>query len=306
MQLRVTHETRYAYTPAVQTAQHVAHLRPLVTHSQQLLAHELRVQPPPDQRSDALDSHGNCRSFFSLQTRHERLVVTARSVVRIRAPDWPAHDWPWEQVRALYQYRAGCRWEPSAEFVFASRHAPFDPAFADYAQPSFPPGAPLLAATLDLTRRLHRDMRYDSRATEVNTPALTALRQRRGVCQDFAHIAIACLRALGLPARYVSGYLLTQPPPGRPRLIGADASHAWFAVRLPAAPNDAAAATWCDFDPTNDRCAGADYVTLAIGRDYADVAPIRGVLHGGARHTLSVAVTVEPWDEPGTDREAGI
>ena len=304
MQLRVTHETRYAYTPAVQTAQHVAHLRPLVTPSQQLLEHDLQVQPPPDQRSDALDIHGNCRSFFSLQTRHERLVVTARSVLRTEEPRWPAHDLPWEQVRALYRYRAGGGWEPSAEFVFASRHTPFDGEFLDYAQPSFPAGAPLLAAVLDLTQRLHRDMRYDARATEVNTPALVALRQRRGVCQDFAHIGIACLRALGLPARYVSGYLLTQPPPGRPRLIGADASHAWFAVRLPPATDIAAPATWCDFDPTNNRRAGADYVTLAIGRDYADVAPVRGVLHGGARHTLRVAVTVEPWDEPAAERRA--
>ncbi len=301
MLLRVTHETRYAYTPAVQTAQHVAHLRPLVTPAQQLLEHELQVQPKPDQRSDALDIHGNCRSFFSLQARHERLVVTARSVLRTEEPRWPAHDVPWEQVRALYRYRAGGGWEPSAEFVFASRHAPFDAEFLDYASPSFPAGAPLLAAVLDLNERLHRDMRYDARATEVNTPALVALRQRRGVCQDFAHIGIACLRALGLPARYVSGYLLTHPPPGRARLIGADASHAWFAVRLPPVPGGATPAAWCDFDPTNNRRAGADYVTLAIGRDYGDVAPIRGVLHGGARHTLKVAVTVEPWIHPEMD-----
>ena len=297
MQLRVTHETRYAYTPAVQTAQHMAHLRPLVTDSQQLLEHRLRVQPAPDQRTDTRDIHGNSRSFFSLQSLHDRLVVTARSVVTTSDPCWPAEDAPWEQVQTLYRYQAGCRWEPSAEFVFASPLVPRHPDFLDYASPSFPPDAPLLEAVADLMHRLHRDMRYDPRATEVNTPAVDALRQRKGVCQDFAHIAIACLRAMGLPARYVSGYLLTQPPPGRARLIGADASHAWFAVLLPALSGTDARHVWCDFDPTNDRRAGSDYVTLAVGRDYADVTPLRGVLHGGARHTLKVAVTVEPWDE---------
>ncbi len=298
MQLRVTHETRYAYTPAVQTAQHMAHLCPLATTNQRLLAHELQVQPAPDQRADTRDIHGNSRTFFSLQSLHDRLVVTARSVVVTQRAPWPDFDVRWEDVAALYRYRAGCRWEPSAEFVFASPLVPRHPDFLDYAQPSFPPGAPFLEAVADLTHRLHRDMRYDPRATEVNTPAVDALRQRKGVCQDFAHIGIACLRAMGLPARYVSGYLLTQPPPGRPRLIGADASHAWLAVQLPALADCDAEPVWCDFDPTNDRTAGVDYVTLAVGRDYADVAPLRGVLHGGARHTLKVAVTVEPWEAP--------
>ncbi len=298
MQLRITHETRYAYTPSVQTAQHMAHLRPLETCSQELLEHQLQVQPAPDQRTDTRDIHGNSRTFFSLQSLHDRLVVTARSVVATRGTHWPVADAPWEQVQALYRYQAGCRWEPSAEFVFASPLAPRHPDFLDYARTSFPPGAPLLEAVADLTHRLHRDMRYDPRATEVNTPAVDALRQRKGVCQDFAHIGIACLRALGLPARYVSGYLLTHPPPGRLRLIGADASHAWFAVLLPALPGTDIEPIWCDFDPTNDRRAGDDYVTLAIGRDYADVTPLRGVLRGGARHTLKVAVTVEPCNEP--------
>jgi transglutaminase-like putative cysteine protease len=155
-----------------------------------------------------------------------------------------------------------------------------------------------LAAARDLMARIHADFTYESQSTEVNTPALEALAQRKGVCQDFAHIMIACLRAMGLAARYVSGYLLTQPPPGQPRLVGSDASHAWVAVYLPDLPGADAGHGWYDLDPTNNRdgweTPGEDYVTLATGRDFSDISPIRGVIHGGSQHTLAVAVTVEP------------
>ena len=163
------------------------------------------------------------------------------------------------------------------------------------------PGRRLIDAARDLMTRIHTDFTYESQSTEVNTPALEALAQRKGVCQDFAHIMIGCLRAMGLPARYVSGYLLTQPPPGQPRLVGSDASHAWVAVYLPDLPGAQEGRGWYDLDPTNDRSGwgtpGEDYVTLALGRDYSDISPMRGVIHGGARHTLSVAVTVEPLEE---------
>lgn len=150
---------------------------------------------------------------------------------------------------------------------------------------------PLLLAAQNLMARLHADLSYETQSTEVSTPAVDALAQRKGVCQDFAHIMIACWRAMGLPARYVSGYLLTTPPPGQPRLVGSDASHAWVSIYVPDMPEGA---RWCDFDPTNNRLPGDDYVTLATGRDFADVSPIRGVIHGGAQHTLEVRVTVEP------------
>jgi len=159
------------------------------------------------------------------------------------------------------------------------------------------PGASLFEAARDLMHRIHADFTYDGRSTQINTPALEALTQRKGVCQDFAHIMIACLRSMGLAARYVSGYLLTEPAPGAERLVGSDASHAWVSVLLPDLPGDA---RWCDFDPTNDRWGwglpGEDYVLLAFGRDYADVSPIRGVIHGGASHQLTVAVTVTRLD----------
>jgi transglutaminase-like putative cysteine protease len=183
--------------------------------------------------------------------------------------------------------------------VFGSHHAPVHEAFLAYAQSSFTPGRPLVQAAQELTARMHRDLCYETASTDINTPALEALAKQRGVCQDFAHILLACLRSLGLPARYVSGYLLTQPPPGQARLVGSDASHAWASVYLPELATHACQG-WLDLDPTNNRTGwaspGLDYVRLAVGRDFADVSPLRGVLQGGGAHTLEVAVTVAPLD----------
>ncbi|SFM06056.1 transglutaminase family protein [Variovorax sp. OV329] len=304
MLLEVTHETRYAYTPPVETAQHLAHLRPLVTASQELLEHRLEITPEPAQRSESADGYGNARAFFALESTHESLSVVARSLVRTSAPVLPeaaALALPWEQVRERFRYRKGAPYDAAAEFVFPSRYVPRHDDFAAYARPSFAAGRPLFEAAEDLTLRMFTDFIYDGDSTEISTPAVQALAQRRGVCQDFAHIMIACLRTLGLPARYVSGYLLTQPPPGEERLVGADASHAWVSVYLPGGEE---AGSWVDFDPTNGRQPGEDYVSLAVGRDFADVSPMRGVLHGGARHTLKVGVTVQPVDAPAEDEDA--
>ena len=301
MELRITHETRYDYTPAVETAQHMVHLQPMDTPYQQLLGHQLNIFPPPAQRSQMPDVYGNQRTFFSLQAPHTTLRVVAVSEVRTRRPVAADSRLSWEAVRERFRFHAGAAWDAAAEFVFASHHVPRDEQFAAYARPSFTPGRRLVDAGRDLMTRIHTDFSYESESTEVNTPALEALAQRKGVCQDFAHIMIACLRAMGLPARYVSGYLLTQPPPGQPRLVGSDASHAWVSVYLPDLPGAQDGRGWYDLDPTNDRCGwgtpGEDYVTLALGRDYSDISPMRGVIHGGARHTLSVAVTVEPLEE---------
>lgn len=291
MQLEITHETHYAYQPAVETAQHVAHLRPPSTPHQQLLSHTLAITPTPSQLTQSLDVYGNLCSFFALQAAHEELNVVARSLVSTRTPVWPRSDLGWEQVRERFRYRAGGQFSPAAEFVFPSPYVPRHADFLAYAKPSFGPGVPLLAAAQNLMERIFDDFTYASESTEVNTPAVEALAQRKGVCQDFAHIMVACCRAMGLPARYVSGYLLTHPAPGQPRLIGSDASHAWASVYVPDQAGDLG---WCDFDPTNNRAPGEDYVTLATGRDYSDVSPMRGVIHGGASHILSVAVTVMP------------
>jgi transglutaminase-like putative cysteine protease len=309
MLLHVTHETRYEYAPPVETAQHLAHLKPLATDSQRLVSHKLAIDPPPAQRSELPDLYGNTRAFFALEATHDRLVVTAESVVETFTPVLSpaiARELPWEAVRERFRFRKDATFDAASEFVFPSPYVPRHDDFTAYARASFEPGRPTFDVAMDLTERMYRDFDYDADSTEINTPAVEALAQRKGVCQDFAHIMIACFRTMGLPARYVSGYLLTQPPPGQPRLVGADASHAWVSVYLPGesdgdgnADGDGpeSAGGWADFDPTNGRQPGEDYVTLAIGRDYSDVSPMRGVLHGGARHTLRVGVTVQPVGE---------
>lgn len=299
MLLHVVHETAYDYTPAVKTAQHLCHLKPIDDTHQRLVRHALHVEPTPAQRSESLDLHGNARTFFSLQSTHEELRVVADSVVATRAPVEPTHDMPWEEVRERMRYHRAATYDPASQFVFASHYVPRAQPFADYARASFAPGRPWLEAAQHLMTRIHEEFEYESCATEVSTPALEALEMRKGVCQDFAHIMLACLRTLGLPARYVSGYLLTKPPPGQAKLVGSDASHAWVSIYLPGEDGPGA---WTELDPTNDRAPGEDYVRLAVGRDFADVSPMRGVLHGGANHSLRVAVTVAPLeDEPAAE-----
>ena len=291
MLLHVVHETAYDYAPMVRTAQHMAHLKPAHTATQQLLSHRLTVDPRPAQQTESVDVYGNTRSFFSLQFSHDWLRVQAESLVSTSATAPPEESLPWDQVAERMRYRRGTPYDAAAEFAFASPYVPRDEAFAAYAQPVFEPGRPLLDAARELMTRIYQDFEYAPAATDVNTPALEALAERKGVCQDFAHIMLGCLRSLGLPARYVSGYLLTTPAAGQPRLVGCDASHAWVSVYLPGAEGPG---VWADLDPTNDRAPGEDYVTLAVGRDYSDVSPMRGVIHGGANHSLRVAVTVTP------------
>ena len=304
MRLSITHETRYRYSPSVQTAQHVAHLQPADTPCQKVIHHWMQVEPstPVQHNIDAFCNH---RAYWALTHPHEGLMVRAYSEVEtsvLTASDTPrasitSPGQSWESVREHFRYRGGHAGDVHSGFVFGSHHAPVHEAFLAYAQSSFSPGRPLIQAAHELTARMHRDFRYESQSTDINTPALEALQAKRGVCQDFAHILLACLRSLGLPARYVSGYLLTQPPPGQARLVGSDASHAWAAVYLPELANHACQG-WLDLDPTNNRTGlaspGEDYVQLAVGRDFADVSPLRGVLQGGASHTLEVAVTVAP------------
>ncbi len=298
MRLAITHETRYHYSPAVQTAQHVAHLQPSNTPGQQVLRHDMHIEPhaPVQHHIDAFLNH---RAYWALTQPHEGLMVRAYSEIETLPVPPATATQSWESVREHFRYRGGQAGDVHSRFVFGSHHAPVHEAFLAYARPSFSPGRALMQAAQELTARMHRDFRYETASTDINTPALQALQARRGVCQDFAHILLACLRSLGLPARYVSGYLLTQAPPGQARLIGSDASHAWVSVYLPELANHASQG-WLDLDPTNDRTGlaspGLDYAQLAVGRDFADVSPLRGVLQGGGAHTLNVAVTVAPMD----------
>ncbi|MEN9844753.1 MAG: hypothetical protein RLZZ612_2582 [Pseudomonadota bacterium] len=296
MQLRIVHDTSYAYAPAVVTAQHLAHLRPLDLPDQRTLSHRLHISPLPHEYREHTDAFGNVLCFFTLESPHHVLSVRADSLLDIRPPRsiHALASPPWEQVREQFRYQVGTPFDPASIFTFASPFVPRSPILIDFAYPVFAPGIPLLWAAQALMNRIHTEMTYASGSTGIYTPALDALAQRRGVCQDFAHIMIACLRSLGLPARYVSGYLLTQPPPGQARLMGADASHAWVQVYVPDVG-------WVDFDPTNNRSGwgrpGEDYATLALGRDFGDVSPLRGVIQGGGHPHLSVAVTVAPPQE---------
>lgn len=294
MRLQVIHETRYHYQPVVETAQHLAYLRPRTHAAQNLLSHTFSVHPLPAQLREVPDVYGNVRCFFSLQAPHADLSVVAHSLVSTQAHGKPTSTLPWEQVQERMRYRANGTFDAATEFAFASPFVPHHADFAAYARPSFGAGHSVLEVARHLMQRIHTDFVYESQSTQINTPALQALAQRKGVCQDFAHIMLACLRTMGLPARYVSGYLLTVPAPGTTKLVGSDASHAWVSVYVADLPEGA---RWCDFDPTNNRwgwhAPGEDYVTVAVGRDFGDVSPLRGVIHGGARHTLQVGVTVE-------------
>ena len=300
MRLRITHDTRYRYEPPVLTAVHMTHLTPPPTRCQDRLDARLQVHPQPASITESLDIYRNVRTFFEIASPHDELLVRASSLVETHAPDPVGSTLAWDAVRDSFVYHVGAEWHPAAEFIYPSHYVHPGEVFADYARPSFPPGRPLIDAARELMQRVHADFTYASRSTEINTPAAEALAQRRGVCQDFSHVMLACLRSLGLPARYVSGYLLTQPPPGQPRPVGSDASHAWVAVFLPDVAAQHGGHGWYDLDPTNDRhgwgAPGEDFVRLAVGRDYADISPMRGVIHGGAGHELDVGVTVEPCD----------
>ena len=300
MRLRITHDTRYRYEPPVLTAVHMTHLTPPPTRCQDRLDARLQVHPQPASITESLDIYRNVRTFFEIASPHDELLVRASSLVETHAPDPVGSTLAWDAVRDSFVYHVGAEWHPAAEFIYPSHYVHPGEVFADYARPPFPPGRPLIDAARELMQRVHQDFTYASRSTEINTPAAEALAQRRGVCQDFSHVMLACLRSLGLPARYVSGYLLTQPPPGQPRLVGSDASHAWVAVFLPDVAAQHGGHGWYDLDPTNDRhgwgAPGEDFVRLAVGRDYADISPMRGVIHGGAGHELDVGVTVEPCD----------
>ena len=296
-ELDILHETGYGYASAVSLAHHQAHLQPLHDEHQQLLHFQLDIEPPPAQRRDSVDAMGNPQCHFSLARPHTRLHVRAASRVRVtpRFGGLDADRSPaWDEVARSLQYVARAPLLPAVEYALPSPYVPRLPALRQYATPLFPAGRPLAQAALALMHRVHADFRYESHSTDIDTPLAQAFAQRRGVCQDFAHLMAGALRMLGLPARYVSGYLLTSPAEGAEPLVGADATHAWVQVwcpGTPGVPDSGLGAGWLDLDPTNDMVPGSSHVRLAVGRDFGDVTPLRGVIRGGGRHTLRVAVT---------------
>jgi transglutaminase-like putative cysteine protease len=289
MTYRIVHKTTYKYKQPVSFGTHVAYLTPRSQPHHTCISHELVTTPAPASLRERSDYFGNTFTCFTIQEPHEELNIEAHSRVVVEGPavKWPESAPAWDDVARALPSDLSEAGLDAYQFVFESPRIPPAAAFAAYALPSFPPGRPLTEALLDLTARIHQDFHFDSKATNVRTSPAEVLRLRRGVCQDFAHFQVACLRSLGLAARYVSGYIRTYPPLGLPRLVGADASHAWVSVYCPGTG-------WLDVDPTNNLIPSENHVTLAWGRDYGDVSPVRGVIVGGRDHKLQVGVDIEP------------
>jgi transglutaminase-like putative cysteine protease len=289
---QIFHDTCYHYDSPVSLAQQLAHLWPRECTWQRCTEQQLLISPEPTTRRDELDVFGNPLTRLAFERPHDELQVNARLTVEVLAR--PLADFSlspaWEQTRDALTYSSqplsaetleACRYRFQSPYVHLKR------SFVEFSESCFPPGMPLLLGVQALMQKIFSEFTFDAEATQVATPLVEVLERRRGVCQDFAHLMLACVRSRGLAARYVSGYLLTQPPPGQPRLIGADASHAWVSVFCPVLG-------WVDFDPTNNVQPALEHITLAWGRDFSDVSPLRGVILGGGSHDPEVRVTVMP------------
>lgn len=288
MNYRVVHRTEYQYEEPAALCYNEARVQPRDSNRQRCLQSVLEVEPRPVDMRERTDYFGNRVTWFAIQQPHDRLVVTSTSEVAIAEDQdlFFGGDVPWETVRDQLRDERTPEILDALGYRYDSPIIVADAEMADYAGDSFTPGRPLVAAVQELTERIHQDFRYAPGMTTVATPLSEVIAYRRGVCQDFAHFAIGCLRAQGLAARYVSGYLETLPPPGQPKLVGADASHAWFAVFLPGGG-------WLDFDPTNNLRPTERHITVGWGRDFADVTPLKGVAFGGGKQKLKVAVDVQ-------------
>ena len=311
MRYQITHKTTYEYGERISTCHNQVHLAPRNTSWQSCDHHRLLVRPEPTNLDHRTDYFGNRIDYFAILRPHSRLTVKSvcRVTVNSSTPDLTGSP-AWEEMVEQLRVDRSSQVLDARQFIYSSPRIPvqansgrlkspsgngeskpgktsFADEIRDYTSTSFVENLSLVDAVLDLTRRINEDFVFDGKATTLNTPVVDAFRQRRGVCQDFAHIQIACLRSLGIAARYVSGYLRTVPPPGRPRLVGADASHAWVSVYC-------GKLGWLDFDPTNNVIPGDSHITVAWGRDYDDVCPIQGVFLGGGRQTMTTSVDVIP------------
>jgi transglutaminase-like putative cysteine protease len=297
---RVEHHTIYRYSEPVLLSHQQLHLTPRPLDYQSTQAHEVAVEPTPTLRREIIDAFGNPVTEIAIESAHSNLDIVARTDVRLTEPaKFDAGSTPdWQTVREALRYRAAWRPDPTilqaTQFLFESPHARVKRDLRTYASDCFVRGRPILEAATALMAKIHGSFKYEVAATGVGTPVMQFYEQKRGVCQDFAHLMISCLRSTGLAARYVSGYLLTRPPPGKPRRIGADASHAWVSLFIPEN-------RWIDLDPTNNVIPSFDHITVAWGRDFSDVTPLRGVINGGGIQTLEVKVTVEPAENAETE-----
>lgn len=292
MKYTIKHRTWYAYAEAAPVCHNMLHLAPRDMPRQVCSDYQLGIVPEPAFIMRRSDWFGNFVDYFSIEGSHNGLEVTSQCAVQVSsAPKLtPSDSLPWEAV--VRQSTADAATADLTIYQLTLRSARVRPSaqLRDYAFPSFTAGRPIVEAIVDLTARIYRDFEFDPKATTVHTPLEELLKLRRGVCQDFAHLAIGCVRSMGLPCRYVSGYLRTTPPPGKPRMIGADASHAWASVHC-------GPLGWVDFDPTNNALIGESHISIGWGRDYGDVCPIQGVFVGGGEHSMGVSVDVIPADE---------
>jgi transglutaminase-like putative cysteine protease len=297
---RIDHHTAYRYSEPVMLSQQQLHLTPRRSADQQVHAHEISVEPKPTVRREILDPFGNPMTEIALESAHRTLDIRAVTELTVKARSRPqaCETAPWESVREALMYRAA--WRPDGEalqatqFLFESPYTRVKRDLRAYAGDCLTPGTAILAGASALMAKIHEEFRFAAGATTVTTPVMTFFSQKRGVCQDFAHLMISCLRSSGLAARYVSGYLLTRPAPGKARRVGADASHAWVSLFVPEAG-------WIDLDPTNNVFPSVEHITIGWGRDFSDVTPLRGVINGGGVQKLEVKVTVEPLaDESGS------
>lgn len=287
MKLSIRHLTRYGYTEPVSTCHSILHLKPRNGPHQRCLSSQLQIAPAPVVVHEHEDFFGNRVNYFSIQQSHEALEVIALSEVEVERPRLPAPDSTpaWEVARDCLHQRRKPAMNAARVFTLGSPLVPLNAAARDFAAVSFTRGRPILEATIDFMGRIYTEFAYDPSFSTISTPLAEVIAHRRGVCQDFAHLAISGLRGLGLATRYVSGYLETMPPPGQAKLQGSDASHAWFSILIPDFG-------WVDCDPTNNQIPGEQHITTAVGRDYQDVTPMRGIFYGGGGHDLTVAVDV--------------
>lgn len=288
MKYRITHTTEYTYEGTVPIGYNRVYLTPRDCAGQTCLRSQLEVEPVPavfGQRSR--DFYGNEVVFFTVQEQHEVLEITARSEVQITPLLTPAPEStaPWEDVVLTVRGAPDPDSQSAHQFTYPAESVPVSAALRDYAAPSFAPGTPMLLGAADLMARIHKEFAYDPAATTVTTPVEEILEKRRGVCQDFAHLQIGCLRALGLPARYVSGYVAPRQAASGEAYVGSQASHAWLSIYLPGHG-------WIDLDPTNNCLPADEHITIAWGRNYDEVSPVRGVILGGGAQHLTVEVDV--------------
>ena len=290
MKYRVSHTSKYIYSESVSRCHNEVRMTPLNNRNQSVEKTKTKIFPMPQKTFERIDYFGNKVIGFDIHREHKKLTVTVISEVQTLPPAKPSAEFekmPWNQVRDIMHSSSNSLDILAKEYLLASPLVPLEDEIQAYAALSFPEGRPIFEALQDLTKRIYKDFKYEPGFTTISTPLAELMQHRKGVCQDFAHLEIACVRSMNLAAAYVSGYLETDPPPGKVKLVGSDASHAWLTVYIPGFG-------WQDLDPTNNQQPNERYVTVAVGRDYADVTPLKGVIYGGGAHKLEVKVDVAP------------